>query len=157
MSSITTAGRGRSLLLAGLLLSALVFAGGCAGLALLASYAAAASTIKSVVDYFDPDEPTYKLYGWVYIDRDANKIAVRGDGTLPGGGSYQPYTEAEVRVDTAPPRSTKTDTVGYFEFRGIPEADKSHVLTIVTPDDGRVQFVVTVTGGVATIIPLANS
>ena len=154
--SVRTGLGGRVPLLVAVLLSAAVVASGCAGLLVLAGYAAAASTIMSVIDHFNPDVPSYKLIGWVYIDRAANKIAVQGNGILPEGGNYEPYGGADVSVDTAPPRSTTTNDVGYFEFTGIPQTETTHILTILTPDGGKVQFIVTVHGGNASIVPLST-
>ena len=135
-------GRRVSLLVA-LTLSAAVVLSGCAGLLAIASYAAAASTIKSVIDRLTPDDPpTYRLEGYVYIDREADKIAVQGNGTLPSAGNFEPYADAPVSVDTSPPRNTTTNEVGYFRFSGIPEDEPTHILTIQTPGGGKVQFTV---------------
>ncbi len=129
-------------LLVVVLLGAAVVANGCAALLALASYAAAASTIKSVIDRLDPDDPSYSLSGYVYIDRAADKIAVQADATLPDGGNWTPYADASVTVDTAPPRSTTTNEAGFFEFTGLPVTEATHILTILTPEDGKVQFTV---------------
>lgn len=141
---------GRAPILVAVLLSAMVVASGCAGLMALAGYAAVAGTIKQLLDR--PDAPTYSLSGYVYVDRAANKIAVQGDATLPGGGNFEPYKDASVTIDTSPPRTTTTTAIGFFEFKGLPTAQTTHILTIVTPDGSQVQFLVRL--GQSTVTPL---
>ena len=136
------AGRRASLLVA-VMLGAAIALSGCAGLLAIASYAAAASTIKSFLDRINPDDPpSYTMEGYVYIDREADKISVQDDGTLPSEGNFEPYADAPVSVDTSPPRDTTTNEVGYFRFTGIPQTETTHILTISTPDGGKVQFTV---------------
>jgi hypothetical protein len=115
---------------------------GCGSALTLLKWAAAASTIKSLLDEINPDEPTWTLSGFVYIDQTAHKVVVRATGTLPGGGNYEVYPNAPCSLDTSPPKTTRTDATGFFRFTGIPQAETVHILTIETPDGGRVQFTV---------------
>ncbi|NLO73589.1 MAG: hypothetical protein GX100_05680 [candidate division WS1 bacterium] len=127
---------------AGVLVLALA---GCSALTLLASYAAAASTIKSLLDDDDPQNPTYELSGYVYIDHTNNQIAIQATPTAPPEGSFVPFADATVSIDTTPPRTQKTNNQGYFRWTGIP--DTRVVLTVLIPDAEAVQFDVKLDSG----------
>lgn len=129
----------RSLLL---MLGVALALAGCGSALTLLKWVAAASTIKSLLDQLNPEEPTWTLSGFVYIDRTAHKVVVRATGTLPDRGNYEVYADAPCTLDTSPPKTTRTDATGFFRFTGIPEAETVHILTIEAPDGGQVQFVV---------------
>lgn len=140
----TRVSRGRRFpLLPGIALCALaVVATGCGSVLAIAGYAAAASSIKSFLDDLDPDDPTYTLSGYVYIDNAADRIAVQADATLPTGGNWELYAEAPLSLDTTPPKTTTSNAQGFFQFTGIPQGENVHILTIGTPGGGQVQFTV---------------
>ena len=125
-----------------LLLGGLVLVNGCAGLLALAEYAAAASTIKSFLDRLNPDDPTYTVSGYVYVDRENDLVSVQADATLPSDGRYQVYADALLTLGSTPPRTTHSRTNGYFQFTGIPQNQTTHILTITTPTGTQIQFTV---------------
>ncbi|HEY3398354.1 MAG TPA: hypothetical protein VGM19_11935 [Armatimonadota bacterium] len=133
---------GPTRLLVGAILIVALGVSGCAGILALAGWMAAASSIKSFIDDLNPSHPTYGMSGYVYIDRAANKLAVQGDATLPTGGNFVIYVDAPVSMDTSPPKTTTTNAQGFFQFTGIPLAETTHILTVTTPDGGKVQFTV---------------
>jgi hypothetical protein len=118
---------------------------GCSALTLLASYAAVASTIKSLIDDNDPQNPTYELSGYVYIDNTNNQVAIQATPVAPPEGSFVPFADATVSIDTTPPRTQKTNSQGYFRWTGIP--DTRVVLTVLISNAESVQFDVKLDGG----------
>jgi len=121
-----------------LLTSVALLVSGCSGMLALLAYAAAASEIASIFDN-SGDNPSYTLFGTVYVDRVDNRIAISGDQTHPAPpGNWEAYPHAIVAIDTTPPRSTTTNDAGYFIFSNIP--DTRLVLTVLDPNESLVSF-----------------
>ncbi len=145
-------------LVAVLIAVSLVLVGGCAGVApliQLVEYAGVISTIKTVFDDHDGGgETSYNLSGYVYIDREADKIAIT-DSQLPPDtpGQWETYPGADVTINTTPPGTTTTysaatDTPGYFIFEHVTQT--SLVLTVETPEGSLVGFDVDLIAGTIT-------
>jgi hypothetical protein len=141
--------------LASLLLALAVFAAGCAGLAALAGWAAAAGSIDALVNDLDPSNPTYTLTGYIYVNSTTNTIAIENAPTPPAGGGYQVYPNAPMYLDTTPPNVTTSNSLGYFQFTSIPESQSTYLLTITTPTGSTVQYSVDL--ATLTITPVATS
>ena len=124
------------LLLASVLVLLLLQLFGCSGLLTLASYLGAASTIQS---FFESDA-SYGLGGYVFLDPDANLIAIANSGTPPSGGAYQVYPDALISLDTIPVKTTTTDATGKFHFSHIPATPTHVVLSVTTPEGNHVYF-----------------
>ena len=117
---------------------------GCGALTLLAEYVAVASTVHTLF-HDDSGEPGYELSGYVYIDKTDNQVAIQATALPPSGGSFAPFADATVSIDTTPPRTQKTNAQGYFHWTGIP--DTRLILTVQIPDANPVQFDVVLTNG----------
>jgi hypothetical protein len=131
--------RGRRTVLALLAVLLTLSLVGCSALMLLLQYFAVASTINSL---FNNDDDTYSLYGYVYIDRTNNKIAIQAKAEPPSEpGTWQVFSSAVVRIDTSPERVTATNTQGYFRWDGI--TDTHVILTVEITGAEPVKFNVT--------------
>ena len=109
---------------------------GCGSILMLASYLGAASTIQS---FFESDA-SYGLGGYVFLDPDANRIAIANSATPPSGGAYQVYPDALISLDTIPVKTTNTDATGMFHLSHIPATPTHVVLSVATPDGNHVYF-----------------
>ena len=136
------------LLLASVLVLLLPHLFGCSSILTLASYLGAASTIQS---FFESDA-SYGLGGYVFLDPDANRIAIANSGTPPSD-TYHVYPDALISLDTVRPMETHTDPTGKFDFNHIPATDTRVILSVTTPDGGHVYFNVELDRG--TIEPFA--
>ena len=142
---------------AGLLLTALaLLTNGCGGvLDAVVEYAGADSTIECSVDGGDPENPTYAVSGYVYIDRVDYEISVQADATAPDR-DYVSYAGAHVTLaSTSSSTSDWCLNSGYFEFTDVPGDGTTYTLTVETPGDRETQF--TVDLAASTITPVASS
>ncbi len=152
-------------LVAVLVAASLVLVGGCAGIAALiqlVQYAGAISTIGAILDDDNGGgDASYNLSGYVYIDREADKIAIT-DSQLPPDtpGQWETYPGVGVTINTTPPGTTTTysaatDTPGYFLFEHVTQT--SLVLTVEAPEGGLVGFDVDLIAGTITPRELQRS
>ena len=143
--------------LASVLLVVAVIGAGCAGIAAIVGWVAAAGSTVALFQWLDPqtNTSTYTLTGYVYVDSANNSIAVESTPTPPAGGGYIVYASAPMFLDTTPPNLTTSSTLGYFQFTSISEASSTYILTITTPTGTKVQYTVNLTN--KTITPMTTS
>jgi hypothetical protein len=142
--------------LCSLLLCSLIWGtAGCAGLTLLAEYAAIASTINSLVHHDDNGGTTYELSGYVYADTMDGRLAIQALPEAPSTGSFAPVQNATVSIDTSPARTQKTNAQGYFHWTGIP--DTRLIMTVTVPGGAPVQFDVILNTSPGSITPRTES
>ena len=139
-----------------LLLTLLVVAlsvGGCAGLLSLLELAGVASSIYAVFHHSGSGVDTWDFPGYVFVDSVNNKVQIQSTNAQLAG--YQTYTGAKLVLTTNPPQQKTSDSLGYFDFKGMPVTTSTLLLTVTIPNADPVQFTIMLntSSGLVTITP----
>jgi hypothetical protein len=127
---------------------------GCAGLLSLLELAGAIGSVYAIFHHNGSGTDTWDFPGYVFVDSTDKKVVIQNtNAALPG---YETFTGAKLILTTNPPGQQTTNSLGYFDFKGIPTTTSTLLLTVTIPNATPVQFniVLNTSSGLVTITPV---